>query len=114
MDPVAIYYHPLFIEHETGEHPENKQRLIVARRVLEQSGLDLEWITPEPAPVPAIARVHEQAYIDSIRELAYGDGGWLDWDTAVSPKSYEAAVHAAGAGLMAVDRALSKIGRAHV
>ncbi|MBN1321384.1 MAG: histone deacetylase [Thermoleophilia bacterium] len=107
MNPIGIYYHPLFLEHETGDHPESKQRLIVAKRVLEQSGLDLEWITPEPAPVPAIARVHEQAYIDSVRELAYGDGGWLDWDTAVSPKSYEAAVHAAGAGLMAVDRALS-------
>lgn len=107
MEPIAIYYHPLFIEHETGDHPESKQRLVVAKEVLEQSGLDLEWITPDPAPVAAIARVHEQAYIDSIRELAYGDGGWLDWDTAVSPKSYEAAVHAAGAGLMAVDRALS-------
>jgi acetoin utilization deacetylase AcuC-like enzyme len=107
VDPIAIYYHPLFVEHETGEHPENKKRLVVACRALLESGLELEWITPEPAPVSAIARIHDPAYIDSVRELAEEGGGWLDWDTAVSPKSYQAALLAAGAGLMAVDRSLS-------
>jgi acetoin utilization deacetylase AcuC-like enzyme len=107
MDPLAVYYHPLFIQHETGDHPENKERLIVARRVVADSGLDLEWVTPEPASVDAVARIHDRAYIDSVRGLAEEGGGWLDWDTAVSPDSYEAALLAAGSGLMAVDRALS-------
>ena len=107
MGPVAVYYHPLFIEHETGEHPENKRRLIIAKRVLEESGLELEWITPTPAPVAAIARIHDPAYIESVRRLAEDGGGWLDMDTAVSPRSYEAALLAAGAGLMAVDRCLA-------
>jgi acetoin utilization deacetylase AcuC-like enzyme len=107
MQPIAIYYHPLFLQHETGEHPENKRRLVVARQALLDSGLDLEWVTPEPAPVSAIARVHATAYIDSVRDLAARGGGWLDLDTAVSPDSYEAALLAAGAGLLAVDRALA-------
>ena len=47
---LDVYYHPLFLEHETGEHPENKQRLVTAVQTLLDSGLDLEWITPEPAP----------------------------------------------------------------
>ena len=34
MAPIAVYYHPLFLEHETGEHPENKRRLVVARQAL--------------------------------------------------------------------------------
>ncbi len=106
MPPTAVFYHPLFLEHETGEHPENKRRLVVARQRLLDSGLDLEWVTPEPAPVSAIARVHDAGYIESVRELAAAGGGWLDLDTAVSPRSYEAATLAAGAGLMAVDRAL--------
>jgi len=106
-DPVSIYYHPLFVEHETGEHPENKQRLIVATRVLAESGLDLEWITPEPAPVAAIARIHDLGYIDRVRRLAEEGGGWLDLDTAVSPRSYDAALLAAGAGLMAVEKCLA-------
>jgi acetoin utilization deacetylase AcuC-like enzyme len=106
MAPVAIYYHPLFLEHETGEHPENKRRLVEARQALVDSGLALEWMTPEPAPVSAIARVHDPGYIDSVRKVAEDGGGWLDMDTAVSPQSYEAALLAAGAGLLAVDRSL--------
>jgi hypothetical protein len=49
MGPLAVYYHRLFVEHETGDHPENKRRLIVAKQVLEDSDLELEWITPAPA-----------------------------------------------------------------
>lgn len=106
MSPVAVYYHPLFVEHETGEHPENKRRLIVAKRFLEESGLDLEWLTPGPAPVSAVELIHTPAYIETIREVAEQGGGWMDADTMVSPKSYEAALVAAGAGLEAVDRAI--------
>jgi acetoin utilization deacetylase AcuC-like enzyme len=106
MKPTAVYYHPLFLEHETGEHPENKKRVIAAKTALEESGLDLEWVTPEPAPVSAIARVHDPDYIETIRALAEKGGGLMDADTVVSPKSYEAAVRAAGSGLMAVRRAL--------
>ena len=108
MKATAVYYHPLFVEHETGEHPENKKRLIVAKKVLEASGLELEWITPEPAPLSAIARVHDSGYIDTIREVAEKGGGWMDADTVVSPKSYDAALLAAGAGLMAVKGALDE------
>ena len=107
MDPVAVYYHPLFIQHETGEHPENKKRLIVAKRVLEESGLDLEWITPGPAAVSAVARIHDLTYIDHVRKVAEEGGGWLDMDTMVSPKSYDAALMAAGGGLGAVERSLA-------
>ncbi|OFW59660.1 MAG: hypothetical protein A2133_00950 [Actinobacteria bacterium RBG_16_64_13] len=107
MAPIAVYYHPSFIEHETGEHPENKRRLIVAKPILENCGLDLEWVSPDAAPVSAIARVHSHSYIDSVRKLAEEGGGWLDLDTAVSPGSYEAALRAAGSGIMAVDRSFS-------
>ncbi len=31
MTAIDVYYHPLFLEHETGEHPENKTRLAVTR-----------------------------------------------------------------------------------
>jgi len=104
---VAVYYHPLFLKHETGEHPENKQRLVAARQAILDSDLNVEWVTPEPASVEAIARIHERTYIDTVRSTAQGGGGWLDWDTAVSPDSYDAALLAAGAGLEAVERSLA-------
>ena len=107
MTPIPVYYDPIFLQHETGEHPENKRRLITATRVLEESGLDFEWTSPEPAPVSAIERVHDPAYIDRVRQMADDGGGWLDLDTAVSPRSYEAALMAAGAGILATERAVA-------
>lgn len=107
MDRIAIYYHPLFVEHDTGDHPECKERLMVAKPVVERCGLDLEWITPEPAPLDHIALVHDASYIETIRQIAEEGGGRLDWDTVISPRSYDAAVMAAGAGLLAVERSLS-------
>jgi len=106
MTTIDVYYHPLFLEHDTGEHPENKRRLSVTVQALLDSGLDIEWVTPEPAPVEAIARVHDSGYIHSIQRIAEEGGGWLDVDTTVAPQSYEAAIRAAGSGLMAVDEAL--------
>ncbi len=102
---VDVYYHRLFLKHETGEHPESKERLAVAVQTLLDSGLALEWRTPEPASMEALGRIHDLSYIDTIRSVAEKGGGWLDWDTAVSPHSYEAALLAAGAGIMAVEEA---------
>jgi len=107
MEPVAVYYHPLFVEHETGSHPESKMRLMVAKQVLEESDLSLDWQTPRPATEDEVARVHDHGYIAQVRSLAESGGGWLDADTIVSPKSYEAALFAAGAGIMAVEKALT-------
>ncbi len=104
---VDVYYHQLFLKHETGEHPESKERLAVAVQTLLDSGLPLQWVTPLPAPVEEIARVHASSYIDTVRKTAQDGGGWLDWDTAVSPDSYDAALLAAGAGIMAVDECLA-------
>ncbi|MCL5734716.1 MAG: histone deacetylase [Actinobacteria bacterium] len=104
MDAIDVYYHPLFLKHETGEHPENKQRLVVAVQTLEGSALDLDWVTPEPAVSADVERVHTPEYVETVRRVAAQGGGWLDWDTAISPDSYDAALLAAGAGIMAVDR----------
>jgi len=106
MGTPAVYYHPTFLRHDTGEHPESCQRLVVARQALLDSGLGIEWATPDPAPLLAIERVHDRAYIETVRSTAEKGGDWLDWDTAVSPGSYEAALLAAGSGLAAVDRCL--------
>lgn len=103
---TCVYYHSLFLRHETGDHPENERRLVAAKRAFEESGLDLEWVVPEAASVATIARVHDLAYVDSVRRLAESGGGRLDWDTVVSPDSYEAALLAAGAGVAGVTRAL--------
>jgi acetoin utilization deacetylase AcuC-like enzyme len=104
--PTAVYFHPRFLEHDTGDHPESADRLVVVRGALEASGLPLRWVTPHPASIEAVARVHAADYIRHLATLASSGGGRLDWDTVVSPASYEAALLAAGAGVDAVGRAV--------
>jgi acetoin utilization deacetylase AcuC-like enzyme len=113
MAATAVYYHPLFLEHDAGDyHPESPDRLVAARRALLESGLDLAWITPEPATVEQVARVHSAAYIDTVRLIAERGGGSLDLDTTISPRSYDAALCAAGAGIQAVEEAVRTGSRA--
>jgi acetoin utilization deacetylase AcuC-like enzyme len=107
MAVTAVYYHPLFLEHDTGGyHPECAQRLVAARRALMESGLEFEWLTPTAATVDEVTRVHSPAYVDSVRQISERGGGSLDMDTTLSPDSYQAALLAAGAGIQAVTDAL--------
>jgi acetoin utilization deacetylase AcuC-like enzyme len=106
MATLDVYYHPAFLRHETGEHPESKQRLIVAVEALQESDLGFQWVTPGPATPEAVAKIHDASYIDIVREVAETGGGWLDGDTAISPDSYQAAMLAAGAGIAGVEKAL--------
>jgi len=103
--PPAVYFHPRFLEHETGAHPESAERVVVVRSFLREHAPSLEWLTPTPAPVEAITRVHDSAYVASVRRLAESGGGGIDLETIVSADSWEAALLAAGAGLDALRRA---------
>ena len=102
---VGFIYDPIYLEHDTGQHPENANRLRAIMRYLERTGpwQQLEAITPTVAAVPAIALVHDRQYITQVRELAENGGGQLDADTVVSAGSYEAARYAAGGAIRAVE-----------
>jgi acetoin utilization deacetylase AcuC-like enzyme len=58
---LALLYDPLFLEHETGQHPENAGRLraVVAR--LREEGLweRVKHLTAEPATLESLEAVHE-------------------------------------------------------
>jgi acetoin utilization deacetylase AcuC-like enzyme len=61
------------------------------------------------ADIAAIARVHPQVYIDSIRDMAPREGlVRIDEDTAMSPGTVEAALRAAGAAVQAVDEVMTR------
>jgi acetoin utilization deacetylase AcuC-like enzyme len=102
---VGVVYDPVYLEHDTGEHPENKRRLeaIVAR--LKESGLweQLIHIPARPATVEELRRVHSESHIRYIRGLSAAGGGQVDADTVVSARSYEAALYAAGGVERAVE-----------
>lgn len=96
----------LFLEHDTGRtHPEHSNRLRAIRERFEKTlagrFLKLKGRSATPAEVELI---HDARYVQSLEAFCKRDGGYLDGDTPVSAKSYDAAMLAAGAGLEAADR----------
>jgi acetoin utilization deacetylase AcuC-like enzyme len=102
---VLFATHPLFLEHLTGaHHPERPSRLGAVAAgagnpTLSEAVVGLE---PRPASRQDLERVHPAWYLDRLDHLAAAGGGWIDADTATSPRSAAAAALAAGAGLTAV------------
>lgn len=103
---AGLFTDDLFLEHDTGHsHPENAGRLLAIRERLEKTvaGRFLK-LNRRSAVSADIQLVHEERYIQDLDSFCKSNGGYLDGDTPVSAKSYEAAMLAAGAGLEAADR----------
>ncbi len=99
---AGLVYDPIYLEHDTGEHVETPRRLIATMSHLEETGTRerLIMLPPRPASAEELEAVHTPEHISHVRAKAEGGGGWLDPDTTVSSRSYDAASYAAG-GLMA-------------
>jgi acetoin utilization deacetylase AcuC-like enzyme len=105
---TLLYYDPRFLDHDTGPHPEQPERLRQIMARLERTGLAAQCDRPQwqPASRERLQLVHETAHIDRVAALASRGGGRFDSDTVVSPASFEVAQLAAGAACDAVDRVL--------
>jgi acetoin utilization deacetylase AcuC-like enzyme len=98
--------HPLFHLHDPGPwHPERPARAVAVERAVAASGA--ETVVPGPAPQAALERVHDPDHLAAIERLCRAGGGALDPDTVVGEPSWDAALHASGAVVEAVDAVLS-------
>jgi len=108
---TAYITHPTCLSHEMGPwHPESPGRLEAITRHLHATGLD-QALLHLPAPLADrsdLLRVHDIHHVAFIErnapESGYAD---LDPDTAMNPHSLVAALHAAGAGILAVDKVMA-------
>jgi acetoin utilization deacetylase AcuC-like enzyme len=103
---TLLYTDPRFLEHATGNHPENRTRLEHITRRLAENGLTDRCARPAFGAISLerLGRVHEPAYVADVAEFISRGGGMLEADTAVGPKSYDAALLASGAVADAVER----------
>jgi acetoin utilization deacetylase AcuC-like enzyme len=104
MRKVGFVYDEVFLHHEPPEwHPDTKERLVNIIVTLKASGLwpRLVPLTPRRASFGDLGRVHTQDYIEKIEAFGTGE---LDPDTYMSQDSLEAALHAAGAVMEAVEQ----------
>jgi len=111
---VALIYDPVYLEHDTGDHPENAARLRAAWGLLQREGIldHLTILAPYAAEREQIALVHQASYVHAVEQMAEAGGGQLDWDTVISPGSFRAARYAAGGALRAVDAVMANEAKA--
>jgi acetoin utilization deacetylase AcuC-like enzyme len=102
---VGLVYDPIYLEHDTGDHVENSQRLLAAMSYLKETGIEekLTCLSARPALLEELGMIHTKEYISYVKSKAEKGGGWLDPDTVMSPKSYEAALYAAGGLMVALE-----------
>lgn len=111
---LPVIYSDEFLEHDNGRfHPERPDRLTAIVNALNAApwANQIEWHLPTPVetrPVlPLVQTIHNQRYIDLVRQIAAQGGGMLDADTPVSSRSYDVALLAVSAWLDAVDQVLA-------
>ncbi len=105
---TILYRNDLFLQHETGSHPECADRLEAVHTALDHSGV-MSRVSIEPiqsSPLETLQLAHTPQHVVRVDQLAQHGGGRLDPDTVVSPKSYDVAAHAAGTAVAAVDAVL--------
>ncbi len=88
---MELIFNKVFLKHDTGMHPENIKRLEVFADVPETKIVDGS---------PYLHLIHHPDYIKQVENAGH-QGQWLDQDTRVSEGTYEAAVAAVGATIMA-------------
>ena len=108
---TLLITHPSFVEHDTGPgHPERPDRMRAIDKVLAHELF--AKLKREEAPLrddveDHITLAHPRAYLEWVKSTRPDPGEdpvRLDPDTVLSPTSWEPALRAVGAGLLAVDR----------
>lgn len=111
---TLLITHPACLEHRTpAGHPERPDRLRAIDRALEaEKFAPLARAAAPLAALETVALCHPMDYVVEIRDASPKQGMVrLDADTAMSPGSFEAALHAVGGATYAVDEVLTKKAR---
>jgi len=105
--PVAFISHPSCRLHNMGDgHPEQPARLDVIEELLHVRQLH-DFLVHHEAPratMEQLARVHPRSHIEHLGSVSPSEGlVRVDPDTAMCPDTFEAALRAAGANVLATD-----------
>ena len=106
---LGIFYDKIFLEHDTGSHPENPTRLTNTIDYFKKKNKwdNFQKFQPRECTVQEIALNHKIEYIKYVENLCTQGGGFLDGDTIASSNSYKAALKAAGAVVESVDKIMN-------
>ena len=105
---TAVVYSDEYKLHETGNHVENEMRVQIIMQTIKERGLlDIKDIyKPNLASEEDLLRVHTMEHVEYIQKFCQKGGGYIDFDTAASPQSYEIAKLSAGGSIKAAQLVL--------
>ena len=100
---VAYITDDIYLEHDTGlSHPESKERLIAINKAIVPIEEKLIKVSPLAVSKNILQKIHTLDHIENVADASrYGTA--IDSDTICSADSYDAAVTAVGAGIVAID-----------
>ncbi len=108
---TGFVYSERYLEHDTGpNHPERPARVQHIYQFIRSSDLNRElcWLEPRAATIDDVTLLHKMSYVNRVKEACRGGEAFLDsMDTAISPKSFDVALLAAGGVLALVDAVMS-------
>lgn len=111
MRTVSFIGHPDYQAHETGEgHPERPDRLRAIHSRLSESGIESDLVSTEPFHVDEdwLTRAHTAAHVKNVKtRCSQGAPCMEDYETMLSPGSFDIARLAVGATFKATDQVFS-------
>lgn len=108
---TAIVHHPIYAQHETGYgHPETPARYSAVMDALRAEAAvwdSLIEITPEKARKGVVQAAHTSRHFKTVEDAFANGQTYLDADTVVSIKSFDASLYGVGGATAAVDAVIS-------
>jgi len=101
---MKLIYNKIFLEHETGDHPENKERLVSIARELKIQETPLEEFGDLQELKKLAELTHDKSHIDNVKKRCENGSGMFDLDTAFSKESYKTALYVIGASVLASEK----------
>jgi acetoin utilization deacetylase AcuC-like enzyme len=105
MGRCSVFIDPACAGHDNPGHPESHTRLLTA---LSGVPAKISPLLPEPASLEEVHRIHDLHYTEYLRQRCAETTSlsYLDGDTYITPRSFDAALHAAGGAVAAANRSL--------
>jgi acetoin utilization deacetylase AcuC-like enzyme len=97
---MDVFFDPIFLKHDTSDHPENAERLNLILKELAGK------IKKPRNGEEFLPLAHTQEYMAEVKKICDSGGGYLDMDTPISRETYKAACYAVGAAVDASESAL--------
>ena len=111
MGKIAYLFDDIYLQHDTGYgHPEKIERVAaIDKRVKSLSfHADILPVKAKKSDYKYIEMIHDRSYIDRVKQEIESGISYIDsMDTAVSEKSFEAALYATGGSLNMCDAIMS-------